>query len=687
MNKHQLKQLETDLWTTADKLRANSKLTAAEYKDPLLGLILLRYAQNRFEKIVQELEAETPINPRTGQKPPIEKAQVKAKNTIWLDEKARYEHLASLAGDNNINAAVTEAMRLIEADNPELSGVLPKNYQNLEKRILDDVIRLFSEDRIKKLPGDVIGRIYEFFLMKFSMIGAGAQEGGEFFTPPSLVQTIVNFIEPRLTDSQNEIIVHDPACGSGGMFVQTGHFIEQQGKETKGVRVFGTELKTNNVKLAKMNLAIHGIEGEIIESNSFTSDPHNLIGRCDFVMANPPFNVKQVAKDSDYVKNDKRLFQPKEKENFSGIPKADNGNYLWIQYFYHYLNEQGRAGFVMASSATDAGNTEKAIRQKLIETGAVDCIVSIANNFFYTLSLPCHLWFFDKNKRAENQDKILMIDARNTYRKVNTTLNDFSDGQQVNFTAIMQAYRGDAKAINNAVIAHQSNLSELNSLLSEFAQKLKQTCYDLVIASESLNSKLKSCIADLTTAVLFSGFDSPEAAEQAAVVFDNPVPELTAQVESLSQQYTAEKAALDLQLKQAKENSDKTGEKALKDKKKPLEALLRELKTVSNAVSRYQQEAKEDLADFKQAVRDWQALLGYFPDLRYQDVEGLCKVVDLQEVAANDWSLTPGRYVGYSVAVDDGFDYQARMAAIHAELAVLHSEANGLMAGILESNL
>lgn len=341
----------------------------------------------------------------------------------------------------------------------------------------------------------------------------------------------------------------------------------------------------------------------------------------------------------------------------------------------------------MASSATDAGNTEKAIRQKLIETGAVDCIVSIANNFFYTLSLPCHLWFLDKNKRAENQDKILMIDARNTYRKVNTTLNDFSDGQQVNFTAIMQAYRGDAKAINNAVTAHQSNLSELNSLLSEFAQKLKQTCYDLVIASESLNSKLNGCIADLTTLVLFSGFDSPEAAEQAAVVFDNPVSELTVQVESLLQQYTAEKAALDVQLKQAKENSDKAGEKTLKEQKKPLEALLRELKTVSNAVSRYQQEAKEDLADFKQAVKDWQALLGYFPDLQYQDVEGLCKVVDLQEVAANDWSLTPGRYVGYSVAVDECFDYQSRMAAIHAELAALHSEANGLMAGILGNQL
>ena len=271
------------------------------------------------------------------------------------------------------------------------------------------------------------------------MTGAGAQEGGEFFTPPSLVELIVNLIEP------GKGIVHDPACGSGGMFVQTSHFLEDHREKLVGnsinetVSVYGTELKANNAKLAKMNLAIHGLEGSIKESNSFYSDPHELVGKCDYVMANPPFNVKKVDKSDKFVKNDKRLFAD------IGIPKADNGNYLWIQYFYHYLNEKGRAGFVMASSATDAGNTEKAIRQKLIETGAVDCIVSVGNNFFYTRSLPCHVWFLDKGKKPANKDKILMIDAKNTFRKVHSTLSDFSNGQQLMFKAIMQAYRGDQK--------------------------------------------------------------------------------------------------------------------------------------------------------------------------------------------------------------------------------------------------
>ena len=215
----------------------------------------------------------------------------------------------------------------------DLAGVLPRNYQELDTDLLRELIRVFNKDSVKNVSGDVFGRIYEFFLMKFSMDGAGAQEGGEFFTPPSLVQLIVNMIKP------DHGVIHDPACGSAGMFVQTGHFIEEQDKNAsinQKVTCYGTELKSNNTRLAKMNLAIHGIEGKIIESNSFYSDPHALVGKCDFVMANPPFNVKKVDKKKDYVKTDVRLFDD------IGIPKADNGNYLWIQYFYHYLNEQGR---------------------------------------------------------------------------------------------------------------------------------------------------------------------------------------------------------------------------------------------------------------------------------------------------------------------------------------------------------
>lgn len=519
MNQEQIKQLEDELWGAADNLRANSKLTAAEYKDPVLGLILLRYAQNRYDEAKITVEASIPDGPR-GKRAPTQ-ADFLAAGAMMLPEKSQYDYLANLPEGEDISEAVNEAMRLIEANYEDLAGILPKNYQEMDADLLRELIRVFNKDSIKKLTGDIFGRIYEFFLMKFSMSGAGAQEGGEFFTPPSLVQLIVNFIEP------DHGIIHDPACGSGGMFVQTGHFVEDHSKRAvnEAIRVYGTELKSNNTRLAKMNLAIHGIEGKIIESNSFYSDPHDLVGKCDFVMANPPFNVNKVDKNKDFVKTDKRLFSD------VGLPKADNGNYLWIQYFYHYLNEKGRAGFVMASSATDAGASEKLIRQRLIETGAVDCIVAVGNNFFYTRSLPCHLWFLDRGKRPENKRKILMIDARNTFRQINQTLRDFSPEQMEGLTAIVKAYRGE-------------------DVSKTFAS----------------NSWLKE----------------------------------------------------------------------------------------------------------------------HFPSGSYADVEGLCKIVDVAEVEENDWSLTPGRYVGYSIELDEGFDYTARLGEIHDELATLNDEAATLMQQILK---
>lgn len=519
MNNEQIKQLEKELWDSADNLRANSKLTAAEYKDPVLGLILLRYAQNRYEEAKIAIEASIPEGPRG--KRAATQADFLAAGAMMLPEKSQYEHLANLPEGDDVNEAVNEAMRLIEASYPDLAGILPKNYQELDSDLLRELIRVFNKDSVKTLKGDVFGRIYEFFLMKFSMSGAGAQEGGEFFTPPSLVQLIVNFIEP------DHGIIHDPACGSGGMFVQTGHFIKDHSKRAvnEAIKVYGTEQKSNNTRLAKMNLAIHGIEGKIIESNSFYSDPHDLVGKCDFVMANPPFNVNKVDKNKDFVKTDKRLFKD------VGIPRADNGNYLWIQYFYHYLNENGRAGFVMASSATDAGASEKLIRQKLIETGAVDCIVAVGNNFFYTRSLPCHLWFLDRGKRPENKRKILMIDGRNTFRQINTTLRDFSTEQMGGLTSIVKAYRG----------------------------------------------------------------------------------------EDVSKQF---------------------------------------------------------------ASNPW--LKEHFSNGKYEDVEGLCKIVDVAEVEENDWSLTPGRYVGYSIELDEGFDYAARLAEIHSELENLNTEASFFMQQILK---
>lgn len=518
MTQEQIRKIEKELWDAADALRANSKLTAAEYKDPVLGLVLLRFAQNRYEEAKPIVDSRIPEGPR-GKRAPT-KEDFLAAGAIMLPEEAKYEHLAALPESADIAEAINNAMKVIEAEYPDLQGNLPKNYQEFESDLLRELVRIFNKDAVKKATGDVFGRIYEYFLMKFSMQGAGAQEGGEFFTPPSLVQLIVNFIEP------DHGIIHDPACGSGGMFVQTGYFVKSHTNKdiNEAITCYGTEQKTNNTRLAKINLAIHGIEGKIIEANSFYSDPHHLLGKCDFVMANPPFNVNKVDKGKEYVKTDPRL--P------FGLPKSDNGNYLWMQYFYSYLNDSGRAGFVMASSATDAGHSEKLIRQQLIETGAVDCIVSVGNNFFYTRSLPCHLWFYDKGKRPENKAKILMIDARNVFRKVTTTINDFSAEQLEGLTAIMKMCRGE----------------------------------------------------------------NPEVAT------DNT--------------WFAER----------------------------------------------------------------------FPDATYRDIEGLCKVVSIEEVKENDWSLTPGRYVGVKLAADDDFDYKARLVEIQEDLNALNKKAE-ILSKTIAANL
>jgi len=665
MNQKQLKQLEANLWDSADNLRANSKLTAAEYKDPVLGLILLRYAQNRYEQAKARVDAAIPDSPR-GKRAATKKDYLAA-GAMMLPEKSQYDYLANLPEGTDINDAVNTAMKLIEEEYSDLAGILPRNYQDLDAGLLRDLIRVFNEDAVKNLTGDVFGRIYEFFLMKFSMSGAGAQEGGEFFTPPSLVQLIVNLIQP------DHGIIHDPACGSGGMFVQTGHFIEDHagGKSVnEAITCYGTELKSNNAKLAKMNLAIHGIEGKIIESNSFYSDPHSLVDKCDFVMANPPFNVNKVDKASDYVKNDSRLF------NDVGIPRADNGNYLWIQYFYHYLNAQGRAGFVMASSATDAGNTEKAIRQRLIETGGVDCIVAVGNNFFYTRSLPCHVWFLDKGKPEQNKDKILMIDARNTFRKVNTTINDFSEGQLRNFSAIMSAYRGDELAIEQARNANQAATIEQAEEIIAGVNSLRAQCLKLLKDNESGLLDFKAAETELQ--------QNLQLAERASYAdCDALVCELEQPASKLSELIEGYKIAMDAE-KKAMIAAEKEGKKKDSHLRKQLDSKAKQLRELTTVFSHYyeqftQSSVGEPLQDYKQSLKDWLTLTDHFPDDQYQDIEGLCKVVDLEEVAESDYSLTPGRYVGYSIQIDKDFDYQGRMAEIRKQLSVLNTDANELM--------
>ncbi|MEA3447524.1 MAG: N-6 DNA methylase [Bacteroidota bacterium] len=656
MTNEGIKRLEKELWGAADSLRANSKLTAAEYKDPVLGLILLRYAQNKFEEAKKQLDKDLPVNPRTGKKRELKKDDFIAAGAMFLQEKSQFDFLANQPESEDIAEAVNNAMRLIETDYKDLEGILPKNYQDFDTDLLRSLIRVFNKDVVKNIGGDVFGRIYEFFLMKFSMSGAGAQEGGEFFTPPSLVQMIVNVIEP------DHGIIHDPACGSGGMFVQTGYFIHNHTNKTvnEAIRAYGTELKSNNVRLAKMNLAVHGIEGKILENNSFYSNPHDLTGKCDYVMANPPFNVKKIDKNKDYVKEDPRL--P------FGVPKADNGNYMWIQYFHAYLNENGRAGFVMASSATDAGNTEKLIRKQLIESQDVDVIVSIGNNFFYTRSLPCHLWFFDKGKPEANKNKILMIDARNTYRVVNSTINDFSEGQLLNLSTIVQLYRGNTNAVHHAVDEHKKALKnrfeKVDEHYTNYAHILQQLSKELENDSFLIDEKVD-----------FKSFTNPDEAKAVFTIYEKPaakanefLKELETEIENINQQVVEKKL-------------DK---KTAKSKIKPLRDKLNKL---NRPLKAYQELINEHIKELKQGIADWNELLKYFPDNTYTDVEGLCKIVDLDEVKENDYSLTPGRYVGYSIQIDEDFDYKARMKEIHGELSDLNNEANELMDQILNLKL
>jgi type I restriction enzyme M protein len=648
MTNEQISQLEKELWDAADQLRANSKLTAAEYKDPVLGLILLRFAQNRYEEAKIQLEAAIPEGPR-GKRAPT-KRDFTAAGAIMLPEVSKYEYLASLPESKDIAEAINNAMQQIEAEYRDLQGILPKNYQDFETYLLRELLRVFNKDAVKNATGDVFGRIYEYFLMKFSMQGAGAQEGGEFFTPPSLVQLIVNFIEP------NHGIIHDPACGSGGMFVQTGHFVQKYVNQSvnETITCKGTELKTNNTRLAKMNLAIHGIEGSIIEANSFYSDPHDLVGKCDFVMANPPFNVNKIDKNKEFVKSDPRLFDG------IGVPKADNGNYMWMQYFYHYLNQNGRAGFVMASSATDAGHSEKLIRQKLIETGHVDCIVAISNNFFYTRSLPCHLWFFDKGKQTENQDKILMIDARNVFRIVNTTINDFSPGQDVILTAVMKAYRGEKDAFINAENKIKALINNAFKLIKNehlnFAQDIKEAFASLKVEficeppSVEISSP-EDCL---------SWIDELRVPEKHV---EQKVSELQNEIKKLGQQ------------KEKEEFSEKEWKKAVT-------ALQSNIRVLSKPVEKFNNSIESYLTDAQQAKSDWDRMLGWFSEHEYKDIEGLCKIVDLEEVEEQDYSLTPGRYVGVTPMIHEDFNFNERMEVINSHLNRLNAEADKLMSRI-----
>lgn len=605
-----IRKLENELWEAADELRANSKLTSQQYCMPVLGLIFLRYAWGRFKRADEQIEAERAAI--TGRKPLKQAADYSAKGAMFIPEEARYDYLLNLPDGADIGKAVNEAMASIAAINPSLAGVLPDTYADLGNDLLRSVIRVFNNPALDEEGDDIIGRIYEYFLGKFAP--AVASDDGVFFTPKSLVRMIMNVIEP----SRGKML--DPACGSGGMFVSASDYVREQGDNPAETMMFyGQEKVDYNAKLCLMNMAVHGMQGNIKsgdDANTFYNDAHALDGKCDFVAANPPFNVDKVkhAKALDAG----RLPLGAPKSNKKKEVSASGANYLWINYFYSYLKDTGRAGFVMASSATDS-NAERVQRRKLVETGHVDVMLYVGNNFFYTKSLPCTLWFFDKGKPEALRDKVLFIDAQRYHTAVSTTLNEWTPWQLKNLSAIVWLYRGEASKYHDLIEAYKDRAIEIATLFGgEVAEKL----------------------------LGIGGGEDFSAAHEAMLA-------------AIEGQKAAAKAEVDALPKR----EQKKRREALTEVTARMESAATEIGEAVWLVEKFGEGEYADVPGLcKVATRN--------------EIQGD------QPAEKSSWSLTPGAYVGVPPVEDDGVDFHERMAEIHSELLELQKQGNDLMATI-----
>lgn len=633
-----IRKLEAELWESADLLRQGSKLTSNQYCMPVLALLFLRYAYSRYKMVEAEILQSRPM--RGGRVMPVEPSDFAAKSALYLPKEAQFDYLVNLPDNiiaaglknkdgndiNSLGEAVNNAMQLVEDQSEQLIGILPKTYTSFSDELLRELLRIFNKKTIDEVGGDVIGRIYEYFLSKFAK--AVASDDGVFFTPKSLVKMLVNVLEPK------QGVMLDPACGSGGMFVQTGDFVNAAGMNANtNMTFFGQEKVEYNAQLCLMNMAVHGLNGKIVsgdEANSFYHDAHNLVGKCDYVMANPPFNVDKVKAESASAAGRLPFGLPGVNAKTKEI---GNANYLWISYFYAYLNDHGRAGFVMASSATDSANKDKDIREKLVNTGDVDVMVSVGNNFFYTLSLPCSLWFFDRNKNEAIRDKVLFIDARNYFTVVDRTLNEWTEWQLRNLQAIVHLYRGEKDK-------YQQLLDDYNKAVDEAVAALKE------------QGQPFSDLIDKDTQAHFWG--------------------LMGWINDAGHDFAELKQRVEDQIGQTKACA-KSAEKFIEKRK---------VKAMRQAGEGF----IEFLNDFLTLINEREWLVSKFgEDGQYQDVLGLCKIATIQEIAEKNYSLTPGAYVGVAEQEDDGVDFHERMNEIHVELAKLNQEANVLMEEIQKS--
>ncbi len=666
MTNQQLKELETKLWSAANSLRAYGGLKASDYAVPVLGLIFLKFVENKYSQYEAQINQEFEKSKGTRMERKIEEIAL-ATCGFYLPKEARFDSLLNLPGDKSMATALRDAMKGIEKhQDAKFKDVLPtETYFEIEKKkndILPKLLKAFS-DIPKDASGDVFGKIYEYFLGKFAM--AEGQKGGEFFTPTSVVRFIVEVIEPY----KGKIL--DSACGSGGMFVQSARFVEYGNQDLKDIYVCGQEFMGETVRLAKMNLLVNNLRGEINEVNSYANDPYESFGKFDYVMANPPFNVKSVKEST--VKNDKRFTAyglPKNKGK--STDSISDANYLWISLFASSLNETGRAGFVMPNSASDARNSEYEIRKNIVDSNIVDCMVSMPSNMFFTVTLPATLWFFDKQKaKSERKDKILFLDARNVYHQIDRAHREWTEEQQQNLAAIVRLYRGETnrflELINKYILeAHEAQQKieplkkELQTALKHKAKALENYCYEAknekrTPSKKKIFAEVESKIVDfpfepLITRTGKSGKPSHKiqqtplqnkAQRQTAFWLESEVEDDASDLEILKQDTQKLVEVFKLADKNAKLKNDKVWAEF---------ELARTDKTLELALQNYT-EAVEQLSYWHGNI-NW--LQTHFPNAEYEDVVGLCKMADRTEYAEEqDYSLNAGRYVGVEIEEDN----------------------------------
>jgi type I restriction enzyme M protein len=699
-----IEAIEKRLWTAADTLRANSNYASNEYFLPVMGLVFLRHAYSRFLTVKDRIEPTLPK--RGGKARPLTKEDFSQQSAIFLQPKAQFDHLVSLPDSEDRAKAIIDAMESIEADYTTLAGVLPKSeYQELDNAVLGQLLRTLNPEELKRVSGDVFGRIYEYFLTQFA--DQKAHDGGEFFTPISIVSLIAHVLDPE----RGTIL--DPACGSAGMFVQSARLVEEHGqKPTERLNFRGLEKNATTIRLAKMNLAVHGLEGDIQKAITYYEDPHELLGNADYVMANPPFNVDEI--DADKIKRDPRL--PFGLPGINKKGKVSNGNYIWISYFYSYLNEKGRAGFVMSSQASSAGHAEKDVRQKLVETGDVDAMVAIRGNFFYTRSVPCELWFFDRAKPKKRRDQVLMLDARGVYRKVTRKVYDFTPEQLANLTAIVWLYREqperfidlvrdyfesicrESDGVPAVLIPFDEKHSEASGLVDRFITEAKKTkgidtaglatvadalkeLKDSVSGYEADRDKLLASLSSFAKSYAKKAPADNATQHKARKAFDPIAAELRGLVKQADLLYKLAARVRDAANAFADDPSGK-GDEVVTETVDGLfdrRGLSRSIKDLDEARKILVEQLKLAVYFHKHVV--W--LQDRFPDARLVDVLGLVKVVSKADIEAADWSLTPGRFVGVAPEEqDDDFDFEETLREIHIELAGLNEEAVDLAKAI-----